>query len=220
VFLDEIGEMPLSIQAKILRVLQNREFERVGATRSIPLDIRLIAATNRDLQDLVRRGLFREDLFYRLNVICLQTPPLRDHAEDVLILAHHFVVRFSEKCGRHISGMSPAARTLLRNYDWPGNVRELENAIEHAIVLGSGDTIQPEDLPEAIKDRWIEASPRATGLLQEAITAAKRAAIKRAFEIAKQDHNEAAHLLGVHPNYLYRLLRNLSLQPYARDPDR
>ena len=220
VFLDEIGEMPLSIQAKILRVLQNREFERVGATRSIPLDIRLIAATNRDLQDLVRRGLFREDLFYRLNVICLQTPPLRDHAEDVLTLAHHFVVRFSERCGRHISGISPAARTLLRNYDWPGNVRELENAIEHAIVLGSGDTIQPEDLPEAIKDRWIEASPRATGLLQEAITTAKRAAIKRAFEIAKQDHNEAAHLLGVHPNYLYRLLRNLSLQPYARDPDR
>jgi transcriptional regulator with PAS, ATPase and Fis domain len=219
VFLDEIGEMPLSLQAKILRVLQSREFERVGSTRSISLDIRLIAATNRDLQSLVRHGLFREDLFYRLNVICLQTPPLREHAEDVLALAHYFVVRFSEKCGRHVSGISPGARTLLRNYDWPGNVRELENAIEHAIVLGSGDTIQSEDLPEAIKDRWIEAGSRETGLLQEAITTAKRAAIKRAFDITKQDHNEAAHLLGVHPNYLYRLLRNLGLQPFARDPD-
>jgi two-component system, NtrC family, response regulator HydG len=219
VFLDEIGEMPINIQAKILRVLQNREFERVGSTRSIPLDIRLIAATNRNLQDLVHRGLFREDLFYRLNVVCLLTPALRDHAEDVLTLAHQFVVRFSEKCGRHISGISPGARTLLRNYDWPGNVRELENAIEHAVVMGSGDVIQPEDLPEAIKDRWIGAGSRATGLLQEAITIAKRAAVKKAFEIAKNDHNEAAHLLGVHPNYLYRLLRNLSLQPYARDPE-
>lgn len=216
VFLDEIGEMPLSLQAKILRVLQNREFQRVGGTRSISLDIRLIAATNRDLQDLVRRGLFREDLFYRLNVVCLQTPPLRDHAEDILTLAHHFAMRFGEKFGRRVSGISQEARTLLRNYDWPGNVRELENAIEHAIVLGASDLIQAEDLPEALRDKWIETNPRTTGLLHESITTAKRAAIKRAFELAKQDHVEAARLLGVHPNYLYRLLRNMNLQSFLR----
>ena len=211
VLLDEIGEMPLSLQAKLLRVLQNREFQRVGGVRTIPLDVRLIAATNRDLEDAVRRGLFREDLFYRLNVVTLRMPTLRDRAEDILPLAQYFAIRFGERHGRAITGISPNARSALRCYGWPGNVRELENAIEHAVVLGYGDTILAEDLPEAIRDRWVEAAPHESGLLNRSINAAKRAAVTRAFEMAKQDHGQAAKLLGVHPNYLYRLLRNLGM---------
>ncbi len=216
VFLDEIGEMPVALQAKILRVLQNREFQRVGGTQTIPLDVRLIAATNRDLEEAVRVGTFREDLFYRLNVIRLHTPPLRDRAQDIIPLAQHFAMRFGEKFGRRIDGISPGARTVLRGYDWPGNVRELENAIEHAVVLGSGDSIIPEDLPDVLRQKWAEITPRETGMLQEALDAAKRAAVKRAFELAKQDHAGAARLLGVHPNYLYRLLRNLNLQQFVK----
>jgi transcriptional regulator with PAS, ATPase and Fis domain len=216
VFLDEIGEMPLGLQAKILRVLQNREFERVGGTRTIPLDVRLIAATNRDLQELVRQGSFREDLYYRLNVVTLRAPALRDHPEDIITLAHHFAMRFGEKCARRVNGISPQARNVLRSYDWPGNVRELENAIEHAVVLGSSEMILAEDLPEALQTKWAEVSPREAGMLQHAVNSAKRAAIKRAYELSKQDHNEAARLLGVHPNYLYRLLHNLNLQPFIK----
>ncbi|MBV9938672.1 MAG: sigma 54-interacting transcriptional regulator [Acidobacteriaceae bacterium] len=216
VFLDEVGEMPLSLQAKLLRVLQNREFQRVGGTRTIPLDIRLIAATHRDLPEAVRQGSFREDLFYRLNVVTLHTPALRDRPEDVITLAHHFAGRFGEKCGRRVNGISPEARNALRNYDWPGNVRELENAIEHAVVLGSSEVILAEDLPESLRDQWAEANPREAGMLQRAVNSAKRAAVKRAYELSKQDHNEAARLLGVHPNYLYRLLHHLNLQPFVK----
>jgi Nif-specific regulatory protein len=216
VFLDEIGEMPISLQAKLLRVLQHREFQRVGGTRTIPLDVRVIAATNRNLEQAVLKGTFREDLFYRLNVISLRTPSLRERPEDIVPLAHHFAVRFSQKCGRRISGISPKARSALRSYDWPGNVRELENAIEHAVVLGCTEAILAEDLPDVVRERWAEVSPRETGMLQHSVNSAKRSAVKRAFELARNDHAEAAHLLGVHPNYLYRLLQNLNLQPMLR----
>jgi two-component system, NtrC family, response regulator HydG len=209
VFLDEVGEMPLSLQSKLLRVLQNREFERVGGVRTIRLDVRLIGATNRNLEDAVRHGSFREDLFYRLNVITLWAPPLREHPEDIIALAQHFAMRFGERHGRRISGISPSARSVLQSYEWPGNVRELENAIEHAVVLGYGDTLLAEDLPDAIRERWEEVTSRETGMLHRSINASKRTAVRRAFEIAKNDHAEAAKLLGVHPNYLYRLLRNL-----------
>jgi Nif-specific regulatory protein len=216
VFLDEIGEMPVALQAKLLRVLQSREFERVGGTRSIALDIRLIAATNRNLEEAVRTGLFREDLFYRLNVVTLRIPALRERPEDIVTLALHFAARFSEKCGRRIAGISPQARNTLRNHDWPGNVRELENAIEHAVALGSSDTIRAEDLPEILREKWAEASPHDAGMLQSAINSAKRSAVMRAYEQAKQDHNKAARMLGVHPNYLYRLIHNLNLQALVK----
>ncbi len=215
VFLDEIGEVPLPMQAKLLRVLQQREVERVGGMRPIPLDFRLVAATNRNLEDAVRAGTFRQDLFYRLNVVTLQTPALRSRTEDILPLAQHFLARYGEKCGRKTAGFSPEARTLLRSYEWPGNVRELENAIERAVVLGSTSLILAEDLPEAL----IEARQPAAagcGLLQDAVNAAKRSAVQRAFEQANNDHEEAARLLGVHPNYLYRLIKNMMLQPVLR----
>jgi Nif-specific regulatory protein len=217
VFLDEVGEVPLAMQAKLLRVLQEREVERVGGTRTIALDFRLIAATNRDLEEAVRKGSFREDFFYRLNVVTLRTPALRSRPEDILPLAQHFVARYGEKCGRKITGISPEARTLLRSYAWPGNVRELENAIERAVVLGSSDLLLAEDLPETLSEA---PQPAATGcgLLQDAVNGAKRAVVQRAFEQANNDHEEAARLLGVHPNYLYRLVKNMSLQPVRRAP--
>lgn len=216
VFLDEIGEMPVALQAKLLRVLQSREFERVGGTRSIALDIRLIAATNRNLEEAVKSGLFREDLFYRLNVVTLRIPALRERPEDIVPLALHFASRLSEKCGRRIAGISPQARNSLRNHDWPGNVRELENAIEHAVALGSSETIREEDLPEILKEKWAEARPDDAGMLQSAINSAKRSAVMRAYEQAKHDHNKAARILGVHPNYLYRLIHNLNLQALVK----
>jgi two-component system, NtrC family, response regulator HydG len=216
VFLDEIGEMPLELQVKLLRVLQQREFERVGGTRTIPLDIRLIAATNRDLEEAVRLGGFREDLYYRLHVVTLRTPALRDRPEDILPLAHYFLRRSGEKGARRLQGLSPQARQVLQSYDWPGNVRELENAIEHAVVLGASERILAEDLPESLLAKWAAVSPRAAGMLQQAVQAAKRAAIQRAFALANRDHQEAARLLGVHPNYLYRLLQNLHLQSLVK----
>ena len=210
VFLDEVGEMPKALQAKLLRLLQLREFQRVGGTQTIKVDVRVVAATNRDLEAAVRRGSFREDLFHRLNVVTLRTPPLRERPEDILPLAHHFLNRFASTCARRLKGISPTACNVLQSYDWPGNVRELENAIEHAVVLGSADTILPEDLPESLLERWAGINPAETGMLQQAVNTAKRAAVKRAFDLAGQDHIEAARLLGVHPNYLYRLLKNLN----------
>jgi Nif-specific regulatory protein len=208
VFLDEIGEMPVTLQAKLLRVLQQREFERVGGTRSIPLDIRVIAATNRDLADAIRQAQFRSDLFYRLNVVSIRMPALRDRSDDILLLAVQFASRIGERCGRRVSGISPEARALLRTYAWPGNVRELENAIEHAVVLGSTDQILAKDLPDTLHDNLQDPAPGSPGMLHDAIHAAKRAVVQRAMEQANQDHGKAAQLLGVHPNYLYRLIKS------------
>jgi transcriptional regulator with PAS, ATPase and Fis domain len=217
---DEIGEMPMSLQAKLLRVLQNHEFERVGGTRTMKLDARIVAATNRNLEEAARQGTFRQDLYYRLNVITLRTPPLRERPEDIIPLANLFAAGFGEKCGRKICGISPDARVLLRRYDWPGNVRELENAIEHAAVLGASEMILAEDLPESLRE-YLREKPKSDkageqASLQNAVNAAKRVAVQRAYEQAHNDHNEAAKLLGVHPNYLYRLIRNLDMQPLLK----
>ncbi len=157
-FLDEIGELSPALQVKLLRVLQEREFERVGGTRTIKVDIRLITATNRNLEEAVAAAEFRQDLYYRLNVVSLEMPPLRDRPEDIPLLANYFAAKYGEKCNRRITGIAAAARTRLLSYDWPGNVRELENAIERAIVLGTTEQILLEDLPESI----LESEPPAT----------------------------------------------------------
>ena len=211
-FLDEIGEMPPLLQAKLLRVLQERQMERVGGTHTIRLDIRLIAATNRNLEEEVRAGRFRQDLYYRLNVVTLKTPPLRDRQSDIPALAMQFASKFGEQCGRRITGITPEAQAYLLHYDWPGNIRELENAIERAVVLGMSGMIQLEDLPESIREIKKPAEVSGAMQLQEAIDEAKRVAVDRAFEQAKNDHAIAARLLGVHPNYLYRLMRNLGMR--------
>ena len=150
VFLDEIGELAPSLQAKLLRVLQQREFERVGGTRTLKFDARVIAATNRNLEEAIKSGQFRQDLYYRLNVVSTVVPPLRDRPDDIPLLAMYFAAKYAEKCKRSVKGISSEARSLLMSYSWPGNVRELENAIEHAVVLGLSDEIVVEDLPEAL----------------------------------------------------------------------
>jgi two-component system response regulator HydG len=153
IFLDEIGDIPLSTQVRLLRVLQEGELKKVGSTDSVKVDVRVIAATHRDLPKLVRAGKFREDLFYRLNVIAIPLPPLRDRLDDVPLLAHHFVRRYSDRLGKKVRSIAPQAIELLCAYRWPGNVRELENAIERAVVLCRGDAIQPTDLPPSITGR-------------------------------------------------------------------
>ncbi len=146
-FLDEIGELPLTIQVKLLRAIQERVIRMVGGVDDIPIDVRIIAATNRDLQDMVNKKTFREDLFYRLNVIQIQTPPLRERKDDVLVLAQHFLKKYNERLGRAVKDISQEAQDLLVKYDYPGNVRELENIIERTVALESGTTILPESLP-------------------------------------------------------------------------
>ncbi|HEY3973095.1 MAG TPA: sigma 54-interacting transcriptional regulator [Candidatus Sulfotelmatobacter sp.] len=212
VFLDEIGELAVPMQAKLLRVLQEREFERVGGTRPIRLDIRLIAATNRDLKEASRTGGFRPDLYYRLNVVSLHMPALRERREDIPLLAAFFAANYSQKVKRRVVGISPQARACLMRYEWPGNVRELENAIERAVVLGSTELILPEDLPDSILEETAAAGEPVSAL-HEGIQEAKKALIERAIERADGNYTEAAGILGVHPNHLFRLIRTLKLKP-------
>jgi two-component system response regulator HydG len=153
IFLDEIGDIPLSTQVRLLRVLQEGELKRVGAADSIKVDVRVIAATHRDLPKLVKAGRFREDLFYRLNVINVPLPSLRDRAEDIPLLAHHFLRRYADRLAKRVKTLTPEAVELLCGYRWPGNVRELENAVERAVVLCRGDSITPADLPPAVTGR-------------------------------------------------------------------
>ena len=146
VFFDEIGEMAPALQAKLLRVLQQREFERLGGNRFLPFAARVLAATHKNLEQAIKSAEFRQDLYYRLNVVAITLPPLREHRDDIPLLALHFAAKYAEKSRRPFKGISGEARKLLMNYTWPGNVRELENAIEHAIVLGLTEEILPEDL--------------------------------------------------------------------------
>ncbi|HXU40252.1 MAG TPA: sigma 54-interacting transcriptional regulator [Blastocatellia bacterium] len=215
-FLDEVGELAPQLQARLLRVLQEREFERVGGTRTIRTNIRLIAATNRNLEEAMRDGSFRQDLYYRLNVVQLTMPALRDRPEDVPLLTRYFIAKFGRQCKRQVSGVSEDARRCMMSYDWPGNVRELENAIERAVVLGSSDIILPEDLPEALTES--EAPDPETAehakyaKYHEAINELKRRLIIDSVAQAGGNYTEAARALGVHPNYLHRLIRNLNLK--------
>jgi two-component system, NtrC family, response regulator HydG len=209
IFLDEVGELAPGLQAKLLRVLQQREFERVGGTQPHPLDIRVIAATNRDLNADVSEGRFREDLYHRLNVVTLEAPPLRDRKEDIPQLALFFLNRSAERCKRQVQGISADAQEMLKQYAWPGNVRELENAMERAVVLGLSEWVLPEDLPETL----LEAAPRdAETKYHRSVGQAKREAIVDAYVQGKGDYKLAAALLGLHPNYLLRLVRNLALR--------
>lgn len=216
IFLDEIGELAPALQAKLLRVLQERCFERVGGTRSIQVNLRVIAATNRNLAAAIKEGAFRLDLFYRLNVVSVAMPPLRERRKDIPLLAKYFAVRVGKHLNRPVTGISPQARVALQNYDWPGNIRELENAIERAVVLGSTDLIRLEDLPDTVAEAALEgggSSGSAGGKYHVAIHETRKQTILTAMEQAQGSVTEAARLLGVHPNYLHRLIHNLNLRP-------
>lgn len=211
IFLDEVGEMAAGLQAKVLRVLQEREFERVGGTQTLKADLRVIAATNKDLETAIKQGTFRSDLYYRLNVISFAMPPLRQRREDILLLAKYFAAKYGRTCKRRITGISPEASARLLKYDWPGNVRELENAIERAVVLGTTDLVLPDDLPETLLET--EPLPGNRELkYYDAIIEAKKNFILNAFNQAGGDYAETARILGVHPNNLHRLVRTLHLK--------
>ncbi|HMJ22891.1 MAG TPA: sigma 54-interacting transcriptional regulator [Terriglobales bacterium] len=210
-FLDEIGELASGLQAKLLRVLQEREFERLGGTRPIKLNIRVIAATNRSLPEAVKGGTFRNDLYYRLNVVTFTMPALRERREDIPLLANYFVAKASRKCNMRIKPLAPETLACLTTYDWPGNVRELENALERALVLGSTESILPDDLPEAILEAG-SAAPASTDKYHGTVKEAKKQLILQALQQASGNYIEAAKALGMHPNSLLRLIRNLDLK--------
>ncbi len=209
-FLDEVGDLAPPLHTKILRFLEDKEFERVGGTRPIRVDIRLIAATNQDLGKAIGRGDFREDLFYRLNVVSLTMPPLRNRREDIPLLTQYFVSKFNGRGGRVVGGVSEEAMTLLRGNEWPGNVRELRNVLERAVVLGSESVIIPEDLPKTISGHAPSAAP--PGQFHEAIRFAKKELILNAVRQANGNLTKAAQILALQPTYLHRLIRNLDLR--------
>ncbi len=209
IFLDEVGELTPGLQPKLLRVLQERVFERVGGTQAYPLDVRVIAATNRDLTEDVREGKFREDLYHRLNVVTLDSPALRDHKEDIPLLAQYFLQRSAERCKHQVQGISKEAEEIIMQYSWPGNVRELENAMERAVVFGLTEWVLPEDLPESL----LESAPRdASAKFHFSVQQTKRDSIIDAYVQGNGDYKQAAKILGLHPNYLLRLVRNLNLR--------
>ena len=211
VFLDEIGELAPALQVKLLRVLQEREFERVGGTHPIKVDIRLVAASNRDLAEAVKLGQFRQDLYYRLAVVKVTMPALRDRKEDIPMLTRHFVQKYSKRCKMKPKPVSREAMAALANYDWPGNVRELENAIERALVLGASDSVLLEDLPESLAEQE-QPADMSEGQYHASVKELKKHLILDAVVQTRGNYVEAAAILGVHPNYLHRLIRNLGLK--------
>ena len=202
-FLDEIGDLPLEIQAKLLRLLQEREYERVGETRQRRANVRVISATNRDLELAVREGRFREDLFYRLNVITIRLPPLRDRYQDLERIAKRQLEFFAQRGGKQFQGFTPAALNAMRSYQWPGNLRELRNLIERAVILGNGDQIDMDDLTEIVQTR---AELRLGGkvTLEEIENEHMRRVISNSRTV-----DEAASVLGVDPATLYRRKKKL-----------
>ncbi|HEV2446784.1 MAG TPA: sigma 54-interacting transcriptional regulator [Candidatus Sulfopaludibacter sp.] len=211
-FLDEVSDLAPLLQPKLLRVLQEREFERVGGSRPLPADVRVIAATNRNMWESVQKGKFREDLFFRLNVIAIELPPLRERGHDIRLLADHFAATSGERLGRLVERISEAAYERMMGYSWPGNVRELQNVMERGIVLGTDAVLGPDDLGPLAPG--VSAAPEnQPQTLQEAVRDAKRSAVLRALERTAGDRTEAALLLGIHPKHLSRLLTVLRLRP-------
>ena len=196
IFLDEIGDLPLHLQAKLLRVLQEREFEKVGSSRPIRVNVRIMAASHRPLEDLIKAGQLREDLYYRLNVVTIFIPPLRERRSDVALLLDHFLRYYAEKNGKTIRGLTPEGRDILLRYDYPGNVRELENIIERAVVLTRDDVIGSGDLPLTVQELEVADGDRETNLTA-AVEALERRMIRDALARSDGIQTRAAELLGM-----------------------
>jgi transcriptional regulator with PAS, ATPase and Fis domain len=211
IFFDEIGDVSPELQAKLLRFLQEREFERVGGVTPVPVDVRVVAATNRNLERAVKEGRFREDLYYRLNVVAIQLPPLRERKEDIGVLSEYFLRKHSLAVRRNVTGISEDAQRKLEAYDWPGNVRELANVIERAVVLGSGPTITLEDVPGRIA---AGGTTPAYGLqsYREGLDAARKELLLRALATTDGNRSAAAKLLGLEAKYFLKLMKSLGIE--------
>ncbi|TFG42608.1 MAG: sigma-54-dependent Fis family transcriptional regulator, partial [Syntrophobacterales bacterium] len=208
-FLDEIGEMPLTMQVKLLRVLEERSIERLGSVREIKLDIRLLAATNRDADKMVKEGSLREDLYYRLNVVNVDLPPLSERAGDTLLLAEKFIEKYARKIGKDVKGIDAGAAAILTTYHWPGNVRELENIIERAVALSDEPEISARDLPSDLRElsmRTIETAPRLT--LEEM----ERKYIQEVLIKTNNRKSLAAEILGLPRTTLWRKMKQHGLE--------
>ncbi len=210
IFLDEIGEINQSVQIKILRVLQEREFERVGGTQTVKIDTRLIAATNRDLKEEIEKGNFREDLYYRLNVVNIHIPPLRERKEDIPLLASAFLKEFNEENGKSIEGIDNKAAMALHNYSWPGNVRELRNCIESAVVLCKGHFIMMEDLPPTVSDGTDEGYIKIR--LGTNMAESEKAIIRSTLNYVNGNKSKAAEILGIGRKTLHRKIHDFGLE--------
>jgi len=217
-FLDEVGTINLETQTKLLRVIQEREIRRVGAVKAQAVDVRLVAATNADLWNEVQEGRFREDLYYRLNVITIEMPPLRDRQEDIPLLATHFLRLYAEENEREVEGFSPAAMDALTAYPWPGNVRELENAVERAVVLSRADTVEVEELPQAVRGEGEGPLPT-TDLppegvdFRQAVTSYQERLIREALRRSGGVQRRAARLLQLSPTTLNEMVHRMGIQP-------
>jgi transcriptional regulator with PAS, ATPase and Fis domain len=206
VFLDEIGEMPLNAQAKLLRVLQSHEIQRVGSPAVRKVDVRVVAATHRDLRSLVTQGKFREDLFYRISTVPLHVPSLWERREDIPLLQRHFLERFSAEYKKPVRGMTRRAQTLLARYNWPGNVRELENVIANACMMVSGEVIDVADLPEGMK--YAASTQASTGYELISMEEVQHRHAMRVLELLEGNKLKAAEVLGISRGSLYRILKS------------
>jgi Nif-specific regulatory protein len=210
IFLDEIGDLPLNLQVKLLRVIQHRVFERVGGTEQIKVDVRIVAATNKDIEAEVGSGRFRADLYYRLNVLPIYIPPLRERRDDIPILADFFLKRFNREIKKQISGFAPEAMEVLLSYSWPGNVRELENAVERAVVITQSDTITPDlFVMDKISERAEDAYNGRS--LKEAVNIFKKHYIRQTLDMNRWNQTKTSKLLGIQRTYLSRLIKELNI---------
>jgi DNA-binding NtrC family response regulator len=216
-FLDEIGDISPVVQVRLLRVLQERQFERVGGNETLSVDVRLICATQRDLKEEIRKGSFREDLYYRLNVVPMHLPPLRERREDILLLSDHFMNKFSQKMGKEITGLSEEAKTILLKYTFPGNIRELENILERAIALIKGKIIQAYDLPEEVCGqtspvRDVCEKIRGSKPLASAVSLFEKEYIQSVLEKTKGKKGQAAEILGISRKTLWEKIKELEIE--------
>jgi transcriptional regulator with PAS, ATPase and Fis domain len=211
IFFDEIGDVSKELQAKLLRFVQEREFERVGGVLPVSVDVRIIAATNRNLERSVKEGQFREDLYYRLNVVAINLPPLRERREDIAALAQYFLRKHSVAIRKSITGIAEEARRKLEAYDWPGNVRELANVIERAVVLGSRPTVTLEDLPSRIAAGWTTPAPEVQSY-REGLHVARKELLLKALTTTHGNRSAAAKLLGLEAKYFLKLMKSLGIE--------
>jgi Nif-specific regulatory protein len=211
IFLDEIGEISLAVQAKLLRVLQNRQFEALGSSDTISVDVRIIAATNRNLENMVEKGSFREDLYYRLNVLPVRIPALRDRVDDIPVLCDYFLSKYSARNRKDAKGLTAEAQEILLSYSWPGNVRELENVIERAVIVSKGTSIETDDLLlSREKDKVLSGYKGKS--LKESVNIFKKSYIKRILSGCDNNQTEAAAKMGIQRTYLSRLIKDLDIK--------